>query len=122
MAFAPSLSLSKNARPLIQCFSPSFQSRVALASVRDHSYLSRQQKRHANGYGAGPQSPGQVGAQPGQPEDTGEGGSDGKSHRAADWAPTLLKMFENAATTVVSLTVLGYVYECIIRLPFANHF
>ncbi|KAL8896566.1 MAG: hypothetical protein Q9207_007653 [Kuettlingeria erythrocarpa] len=108
MAFRLPLSLSRHTRPLIQCRVPSLHSRVALASVHAHSDLPRQQKRHANGYGAGPQSPGQVGPQPGEPEDDGEDRADGKNNRAVDWGPTLLKMFESAATTVVSLTVLGF--------------
>ncbi|KAI4227682.1 MAG: hypothetical protein L6R36_002234 [Xanthoria steineri] len=67
-----------------------------------------QQKRHANGYGGGPQLPGQVTPQPGQPEEsdskpTGKAEGNGES----TWRPTLLKMFESAATTMVSLFVLG---------------
>ncbi len=120
MAFHLPRSLSRHARPFVQCCLPYFHGRVAQSSVHADSYIARQQKRHANGYGAGPQSPGQVAPQPGQPEDAGEDRADGKNNRAVDWGPTLLKMFESAATTVVSLTVLGYVYPCITRLRLAN--
>ncbi|KAL8758894.1 MAG: hypothetical protein Q9184_003789 [Pyrenodesmia sp. 2 TL-2023] len=100
-------SLKKSARPLMPCYVPSFQAQVALLRVHAHSYPARQQKRHANGYGAGPQSPGQVAPQPGQAGDPGEDSADSKKNQAVEWGPTLLKMFESAATTVVSLTVLG---------------
>lgn len=107
MAFRLPLSLRKTARPLISCYVPSFQAQVALLRVHAHSYPARQQTRYANGYGAGPQSPGQVGPQPGQPEDPEENSADSKKHQAVEWGPTLLKMFESALTTAVSLTVLG---------------
>ncbi|KAL8854832.1 MAG: hypothetical protein Q9221_000338 [Calogaya cf. arnoldii] len=79
-----------------------------------YSYFSPilQQKRFANGYGGGPQLPGgQVGPQPGQPEESddktpGKAESD-KESKWRDWRPILLKMFESAATTMVSLFVLG---------------
>ena len=80
----------------------------ALSSLRSHLYLSPQQKRYANGYGSGAPTPGQVGPQPGQPEDpSDERIVAGKATETPDWKPTLFKMFESAATTVVSLFVLG---------------
>ncbi|KAI4117117.1 MAG: hypothetical protein LQ338_007615 [Usnochroma carphineum] len=72
-----------------------------------HKYLAPQQKRFTNGYGGGPQLPSQVGPQPGQPEDTSESTVSRGSDRSSDWGPTLSKMFESAATTIVSLLVLG---------------
>ncbi|KAI4284482.1 MAG: hypothetical protein L6R38_001364 [Xanthoria sp. 2 TBL-2021] len=73
-----------------------------------HSFPIFQQKRYANGYGGGPQLPGQVAPQPGQPEESDDK-TTGKpeSDRESTWRPTLLKMFESAATTMVSLFVLG---------------
>ncbi|KAI4257773.1 MAG: hypothetical protein L6R42_005460 [Xanthoria sp. 1 TBL-2021] len=80
-----------------------------------HAFPIFQQKRYANGYGGGPQLPGQVAAQPGQPEESDDK-TTGKpeSDRESTWRPTLLKMFESAATTMVSLFVLalaGYGYH-----------
>lgn len=82
-------------------------SRPAISSFYMKAYNASQQKRYANGYGAGPQSPGQVGPQPGQPEDSAVDATDKKSTQTTDWGPMLVKMFESAATTVVSLFVLG---------------
>ncbi|KAL8993506.1 MAG: hypothetical protein Q9169_006294 [Polycauliona sp. 2 TL-2023] len=83
--------------------------------------ISRQ-NRHASGFGGGPQLPGQVDPQPGQPEE-----SDDKANGKADsvekdsWRPTLLKMFESAATTMVSLFVLGY-YKYLVLKKMENAF
>ncbi|KAL9628465.1 MAG: hypothetical protein Q9204_005868 [Flavoplaca sp. TL-2023a] len=84
--------------------------KTGLSLLRNHTYAipSSQQKRYANGYGGGPQLPGQVAPQPGQSEEAdqkpdGRSGSDKES----TWRPTFLKMFESAATTMVSLFVLG---------------
>lgn len=67
-----------------------------------------QQRRYANGYGGGPQSPGQVGPQPGHPEDPSDENSiERPKNRVSDWRPTMIKMVESAATTMVSLFVLG---------------
>lgn len=73
-----------------------------------YSFPIFQQKRYANGYGGGPQLPGQVAPQPGQPEESDDK-TTGKpeSDKESTWRPTLLKMFESAATTMVSLFVLG---------------
>ncbi|KAL8773049.1 MAG: hypothetical protein Q9209_002069 [Squamulea sp. 1 TL-2023] len=71
------------------------------------SFLISQQKRYANGYGGGPQLPGQVAPQPGQPEGSDETTSNAKAGGESTWRPTFLKMFESAATTTVSLFVLG---------------
>ena len=76
------------------------QSRVNFALLR--------QKRLINGYGGGPQLPG-----PGTPQpESEEPESESKGARMNDpppsWKPTLFKMIESAATTMVSLFVLGY--------------
>ncbi|KAL9028520.1 MAG: hypothetical protein Q9196_003128 [Gyalolechia fulgens] len=73
-----------------------------------HVYLSPQQNRYANGYGGGSPTPGQVGGLPGQPEESGDGdAAERTKNQASDWRPTLIKMVESAATTMVSLFVLG---------------
>ncbi|KAL8892367.1 MAG: hypothetical protein Q9192_005625 [Flavoplaca navasiana] len=84
--------------------------KTGFSLLRNHTYAIpvSQQKRYANGYGGGPQIPGQVAPQPGQSEEAdekpvGKSGSDKES----TWRPTFLKMFESAATTMVSLFVLG---------------
>ncbi|KAL8714173.1 MAG: hypothetical protein Q9220_001902 [cf. Caloplaca sp. 1 TL-2023] len=70
--------------------------------------LVSQQKRYANGFGGGPPTPNQLGPQPGQPEESNDGDTiKDRGSQKTDWGPTLLKMFESAATTMVSLFVLG---------------
>ncbi|KAL8837095.1 MAG: hypothetical protein Q9170_002652 [Blastenia crenularia] len=65
-------------------------------------------KRYANGHGCGPQSPGQVAPQPGQPEESSdENTTNTPKNHTSEWRPTLIKMCESAATTAVSLLVLG---------------
>ncbi|KAL8811634.1 MAG: hypothetical protein Q9200_001634 [Gallowayella weberi] len=67
-----------------------------------------QSRRYANGYTGGPQLPGQVAPQPGQPEESDAAvTAERKGDQQSSWRPTLLKMFESAATTMVSLFVLG---------------
>lgn len=52
--------------------------------------------------------PSQVAPQPGQPEESSnDDATESIRNRKSDWRPTLFKMFESAATTVVSLFVLG---------------
>ena len=43
-------------------------------------------------------------------------GDGDESQRSSAWHPTLFKMFESAATTFASLTVLGYVLHSMLRL------
>ena len=84
--------------------------KTGLSLLRNHTYAIpiSQQRRYANGYGGGPQLPGQVAPQPGQSEEAAEkpNGKSG-SDKESTWRPTFLKMFESAATTMVSLFVLG---------------
>lgn len=80
----------------------------ASISFRPGIYFSPQQKRCANGYGGGPPTPGQVSPQPGQPEESGdENAVQRPKKQASEWRPTFIKMVESAATTMVSLFVLG---------------
>ena len=78
---------------------------------RKPTYPSRQwplgltPTRYSSGYG-GPPMPNQIGPQNTEIE---EDTTQEKTDRASDWSPTLFKMFESAATTIVSLVVLGYV-------------
>ncbi|KAL8863621.1 MAG: hypothetical protein Q9178_000304 [Gyalolechia marmorata] len=82
-------------QPLLQC-------------TCSYSLPISQQKRYANGYGGGPQLPGQVAPQPGQPEESDDNiPSNAGSDQEPTWRPAVLKMFESAATTIVSLFVLG---------------
>lgn len=59
-------------------------------------------KRNVSGYN-GPQIPGQIGQ---NPETVGNDEPE-KVGQSSNWSPTLFKMFESAATTIVSLMVLG---------------
>lgn len=59
--------------------------------------------RHINGYGGQP-LPGQIGP---SSADTEETIKPDKVEEPSKWSPTLFKMFESAATTIVSLMVLG---------------
>ncbi|KAL8938484.1 MAG: hypothetical protein Q9216_003874 [Gyalolechia sp. 2 TL-2023] len=108
MAFRSYFLLSRFLKPSRFATSPfTALQKPTATGFRTTGYLSIQQKRYANGYGGGPPSPGQVGAQPGQPENSDEDPAGREKHRASDWRPTLIKMVESAATTVVSLFVLG---------------
>ncbi|KAL8873337.1 MAG: hypothetical protein Q9174_001175 [Haloplaca sp. 1 TL-2023] len=76
--------------------------------IQSHAnFALLRQKRLINGYGGGPQLPGPGTSQP-EPE---EPESESKGARINDpppsWKPTLFKMLESAATTMVSLFVLG---------------
>ncbi|KAL8719221.1 MAG: hypothetical protein Q9225_003748 [Loekoesia sp. 1 TL-2023] len=104
--FYPSLiRFPKLSRP--SSFKPT-TTKPTSSSFQTQSYLLLQQKRYANGYGGGPPTPGQVAPQPGQPEDSSnDNATESTRDRTSDWRPTLFKMFESAATTVVSLFVLG---------------
>lgn len=104
MASRLSLSLTKNIRPSVLYHVPPRTAQQARSADHTHLHFGLQQKRHTNGYGGGPQLPGQVGPQPGQPEETRE---ETTEHKGWDWGPTMHKMFESAATTTVSLFVLG---------------
>ncbi|KAL8885351.1 MAG: hypothetical protein Q9215_006789 [Flavoplaca cf. flavocitrina] len=84
--------------------------KTGLSLLRNHTYAIPilQQKRYANGYGGGPQLPGQVAPQPGQSGEADENpNGKSRSDKESTWRPTFLKMFESAATTMVSLFVLG---------------
>ncbi|KAL8946202.1 MAG: hypothetical protein Q9222_007372 [Ikaeria aurantiellina] len=71
-------------------------------------FLLSQRKHYANGYGGGPSTPNSFGPQPGQPEESDDESTiKSRGIQRMDWGPTLLKMLESAATTVVSLFVLG---------------
>ncbi|KAL9599345.1 MAG: hypothetical protein Q9219_003878 [cf. Caloplaca sp. 3 TL-2023] len=79
-----------------------------VANFQSKLYLFSQKKRYANGYGGGPPTPNQFNPQPGQPGDSGdEGAGERPRNQTSEWRPALIKMFESAATTVVSLFVLG---------------
>lgn len=98
-----------NVRQLCRCLAQYSSIKRAVSASRTQQSLLFQQKRYANGYGAGPQLPGQVAPQPGQPEEqTSEKDAGGRQDQSSEWNPTLFKMFESAATTMVSLFVLGY--------------
>lgn len=107
MAFRLTLSLTGNTRPLLLYHAPSRAAQRALSGEHINPHPGLQQKRHANGYGGGPQTPGQVSPQPGQPEEPDKDPSENKNTQGWAWGPTLHKMFESAATTTVSLVVLG---------------
>ena len=59
--------------------------------------------RHIGGYG-GPPIPGQIGP---QNEDVADTTQTEEARQPSNWSGTLFKMFESAATTIVSLMVLG---------------
>ena len=59
-------------------------------------------KRNISGNN-GPQIPGQIGQNP----DIAGNDEPEKVGQSSNWYPTLFKMFESAATTIVSLMVLG---------------
>lgn len=82
--------------------------RDGIPASRPYRFPPLEQRRCANGYGGGPQLPGQVAPQPGQPEESEDDSVDnGIGNPPSEWRPTLFKMFESAATTMVSLFVLG---------------
>ncbi|KAL8668631.1 MAG: hypothetical protein Q9168_006749 [Polycauliona sp. 1 TL-2023] len=101
----PSTRLAKHLSQYPRTF---YQTRLLSQCSCSYSYSNKisQQKRHATGYGGGPQLPGQV-AQGEQEESDGKSIDSAESGKEPTWRPTLLKMFESAATTMVSLIVLG---------------
>jgi hypothetical protein len=76
---------------------------LSTTSPSRHWPSSYKPMRHINGYG-GPPVPGQIGP---SNADTEEISKPGKVEQPPKWSPTLFKMFESAATTIVSLMVLG---------------
>ncbi|KAI4222721.1 MAG: hypothetical protein LQ349_007583 [Xanthoria aureola] len=86
-----------------------YKTQPSLQCICSSTFPIFQQKRYANGYGGGPQLPGQLAPQPGGEPEESDSKTTGKaeSHGESTWRPTLLKMFESAATTMVSLIVLG---------------
>lgn len=94
----------------------SFSVQRPFPSICNYAFLLSQRRHYANGYGGGPQLPGQVAPQPGQPEEPDEDSAvKGTGKGDPSWRPTLLKMFESAATTMVSLSVLGYEIQICVR-------
>ncbi|KAL8682329.1 MAG: hypothetical protein Q9186_001605 [Xanthomendoza sp. 1 TL-2023] len=96
-------------RQLSQRLPKSYRSQTSFLCHCNKVVPISQLRRYANGYAGGPQLPGQVSPQPGQPEESDEVvtvKSEG-DQQSNNWKPTLLKMCESAATTMVSLFVLG---------------
>ncbi|KAL9585677.1 MAG: hypothetical protein Q9212_001373 [Teloschistes hypoglaucus] len=108
MALQSAFNCPKSVRQLGRCLAQHPSSKPAASASRTQHCRLFQQKRYSNGYGVGPQLPGQVAPQPGQSEEqTGEKDTGGRQDQSSEWNPTLFKMFESAATTMVSLIVLG---------------
>ncbi|KAL9038227.1 MAG: hypothetical protein Q9180_003261 [Flavoplaca navasiana] len=108
MAYRVSQLPLKPGKHLGQYPRASLKTGLSLLCNRTYAIPISQQKRYANGYGGGPQLPGQVAPQPGQSEEADEKpNGKSRSDKESTWRPTFLRMFESAATTMVSLFVLG---------------
>lgn len=75
----------------------------------NHSY-----KRYGSSYG-GPPLPGQVGPPLDVTEETGGKASPREEEQNFRWKLTLFKMFESAATTFMSIMVLGLVLSSFVK-------
>ena len=75
-----------------------------------HDWSAGTTRPYSNGYSGppgGPPTPGQIGPPSGDSEDTIARSKPSQKVKKIEWGPTVFKAFESAATTFVSLMVLG---------------